>query len=131
MGWHLVIESGSGLPLPEEIVRNITVLFGTTPGEQNTDREFGISREAIDKPWPVARQMIIMEVTTKIHRYEPRARVVMVNVEQDNEGNLLRGQMNVTAVIEVDGVTNAGGGVYGDSAWTGAGTGIYADRGEF
>ena len=67
----------------QAILRNIAVLLATRKGSVPLPRDFGISWDALDKPLPVARSMLISEIREAIERWEPRAVFVGVEFDQD------------------------------------------------
>jgi len=97
MDLHVEIRAGKGKTVPEDVLRCLATLYGTRPGELQTDRAFGISREMVDKNVPVAQQMLRREIILKTLRYEPRVRVLDVVFEAENP----KGILNTTVVIEI------------------------------
>lgn len=64
----------------DEIKRNIIQLFQIIPGEIVSDRDLGISREALDNKPDVAKVIFMNEVIDKIERYEPRVVVTDIDI---------------------------------------------------
>lgn len=76
-------------PEIEEIVRNLTTLYGTIAGTVPLDRNFGLSKECISYPIPVAENMIALEITEKTELYEPRVEVEEVTFTSSLDGVLI------------------------------------------
>lgn len=84
-------ENNSGFgPEFEEIKRCIEMILSVRAGEQPMDRDFGIDIEGIvGYPMNVARNMLSLEIIEKIKRYEPRVRVVSVQIEFGADGQII------------------------------------------
>lgn len=67
----------------EAILRNVAVILATRKGSVPLYRDFGISWEALDKPEPIARAMLIPEIREAIERWEPRAEFVGAEFRAD------------------------------------------------
>ena len=65
------------------ILRNIAVILATRKGSVPLYRDFGVSWDALDKPMPIAKAMMIPEVREAVERWEPRAVVHGVEFQQD------------------------------------------------
>lgn len=65
------------------ILRNVAVILATRKGSVPLYREFGISWDALDKPLPIARSMMIPEIREAIEKWEPRAVFRGVEFRQD------------------------------------------------
>ena len=68
-----------------EILQNVRTILSTQIGTVPLHRDFGISWEHIDKPYPVAKQLMMVEVIEAIGKYEPRARVESVEFDESTE----------------------------------------------
>ncbi len=73
----------------EDIKRCLTTLYSVREGEQPLDRSFGLSQEYLDKPMPIAQNMLALEIIEKTSRYEHRVSVDRVNFEYGNDGQLI------------------------------------------
>lgn len=62
----------------ESVLQNIAIILKTPKGSVPMYREFGLSQSFLDRPMPVARNMLISAVKEAIERWEPRAEVVDV-----------------------------------------------------
>lgn len=67
----------------EEILQNLKMILSTPQFTVPLNRGFGLAGRFIDKPFQVARTMIIAEVLDAVERYEPRAEVISVTCEGD------------------------------------------------
>lgn len=65
------------------ILRNIAVILATRKGSVPLYRDFGLSWDALDKPLPVAKAMMIPEIREAIEKWEPRALFLGVDFRQD------------------------------------------------
>lgn len=65
------------------ILRNIAVILATRKGSVPLYRDFGLSWDALDKPLPVAKAMMIPEIREAIEKWEPRALFLGVDFCQD------------------------------------------------
>lgn len=75
----------------EDVRRCLACLYGTRPGEQALDREFGITAEALGRPLAQAQSLLTAEIIRKTARYEPRARVVRVEwMESETDKGVLQ-----------------------------------------
>ena len=81
------------------VLQNIALILATPKGSVPFYRDFGLSNEFLDKPMPVAKVMMIGEVTEAIQLWEPRARVASVRFE---ENGLEPGRLIPTVEVEID-----------------------------
>ena len=65
------------------VLQNVALILATPQGTVPLYRGFGIRGRFIDKPPHVARAMMIAEVEEAIRKYEPRASVVGVTFQTD------------------------------------------------
>ena len=82
----------------EDVLRCLATLYGTHPGEQALDRDFGIDCDCLSMPVEVAKTLMTQEYVEKTARYEPRAnvlRVEWVSSEQD------QGELKPKVVLEL------------------------------
>ena len=82
----------------EDVRRCLAVLYGTTPGEQALDRDFGIDQECLAMPPAAAQALFAAEIVKKTAQDEPRARVARVEWE---ESDAQRGELRPRVVIEL------------------------------
>ena len=68
-----------------EILQNVRTILSTQIGTVPLHRDFGISWEHIDKPYPVAKQLMMVEVIEAIEKFEPRAKVESVEFDESTE----------------------------------------------
>lgn len=68
-----------------EIIRCLKTLYTTVEGTQPLDRKFGLSREFLGQPIPVAQNMYRIEVIEKTDIYEPRVKVSEVTFNVNAE----------------------------------------------
>lgn len=61
-----------------EVTQNIAVLFMTPILSQGLDRALGLDMSFVDRPIPIARNMLASEVAEKLPQFEDRAEVVSV-----------------------------------------------------
>ena len=66
----------------EEILQNVRTILTTCVGTVPLARDFGTSREYIDKPIPVARSLMQTAVIDAIEEFEPRATVESVTFDE-------------------------------------------------
>jgi phage baseplate assembly protein W len=66
----------------EEITQNVRMILTTPKGTLPLDRDFGLDFDLIDKPMPVAKLDMEVEIVRQVSRYEPRARVVQVTWQE-------------------------------------------------
>ena len=69
----------------EEILQNVRTIISTRIGTVPLHRGFGVSWEHIDKPYPVAKQLMMVEVIEAIEKYEPRVKVESVEFDESVE----------------------------------------------
>ena len=61
----------------EEVVQNVRMIITTPKGSVPLDRDFGLDFDVIDRPMPVARALMEVDIVDQVGRYEPRARVLL------------------------------------------------------
>lgn len=67
----------------EEVLQNVRVIISTIRGEVPLDRPFGLEGKFLDKPINIAQPILVTEVLEAIETYEPRARVLSINFDDD------------------------------------------------
>ena len=65
------------------VLQNIAIILGTLQQSVPMHRGIGLSREIIDKPIDVAKNLTVIEVMEAIRRYEPRATFVGITFNED------------------------------------------------
>jgi uncharacterized protein len=65
------------------VMQNIAIILSTRQGTVPLYRGFGLPMNFIDKPIPVAKTLMIAEITEAIAEYEPRANLISVSFEID------------------------------------------------
>lgn len=69
--------------LVSSVLQNIAVLLSTVKGSVPVYRDFGLTATFLDKPMPVAKKMMIVEIREAIEKWEPRARFVSIDFAED------------------------------------------------
>ncbi len=82
------------------VLQNIAIILKTPKGSVPMYREFGLSQSFLDRPMPVARNMLKVAVREAIERWEPRAEVVDV-VFTGNASN--PGELNPIVEVKIIG----------------------------
>lgn len=67
-----------------EVIQNVRALLATMAGTVPLDRDLGVSWSFVDAPMPQAVARVNAEVVRKIQRYEPRARVLRVTLDESD-----------------------------------------------
>lgn len=96
---EIVLEAGrADDSTAADIVRCLKMLYSASPGEQALDRDFGIDCEPLGLPMSSARALMAAELVAKTARYEPRARVLRV---EWNEDGMTEGILIPRVVVEI------------------------------
>ena len=74
-----------GLNGIESIKQNIQVIASTYAGTVPLDRALGISPDVVDQPDIVAQALLVNELMAAIEDGEPRAEVISIEFQQDQE----------------------------------------------
>ncbi len=85
----------------EEVLQNVRTILLTRVGTVCLHRDFGVSWEHLDKPYPVARALMQAMVTEAIQSYEPRAQVESVTFADGFE-DVMEGLMRPQVMISID-----------------------------
>ena len=76
-------------PMPEsvveEVIQNINMILSTVMYSCPLYRDFGLDPSFLDKPEPIAKNLIVGEIYDKISLYEPRAEVERVTFKQSKK----------------------------------------------
>lgn len=67
------------------ILKCLKTLYTTVEGTQPLDREFGLKRDFLGQPIPIAQNLYMIEVIEKTEKYEQRVQVSEVEFEIDAE----------------------------------------------
>lgn len=68
-----------------DVKRCLETLLSVEAGSQPLDRDFGIDYEGIvGYPIPVAENMLALEITEKVERYEPRVEIEKIEFTSHN-----------------------------------------------
>lgn len=67
----------------KSVLQNIAIILRTRQGTVPLYRQFGLPMNFVDRPIPVARPMLYVEVKEAVEEFEPRAEVVDVTFEED------------------------------------------------
>lgn len=65
------------------VLQNIAIILQTRQGTVPMYRHFGLPMTFLDKPIPVAKPMLYIEVKEAVEEFEPRATVLDVTFEED------------------------------------------------
>ncbi len=85
----------------EEVVQNVRMIITTPKGSVPLDRDFGLDFDVIDRPMPVARALMEVDIVDQVGRYEPRARVLQVSWAED-ETQAMDGRAVAQVLIDVE-----------------------------
>lgn len=80
------------------VMQNIAIILSTRQGTVPLNRGFGLPMQFVDKPIPVAKVLMIAEITEAIAEYEPRAKLVNVTFEIDEN---VPGKLIPTVEVEI------------------------------
>ena len=69
-----------------EILQNIRTVLSTRKGSVPLDRDFGLTWGHVDKPIQTAQMLMRSEIVDVIERYEPRAKVVSIEFDENLDG---------------------------------------------
>lgn len=68
----------------EEILQNVRTILSTVVGSVPLYRDFGMSWEHVDKPYPASIALLKVDVIEAVEKYEPRAKVESVELDESN-----------------------------------------------
>lgn len=71
----------------QSILQNLFLLLETRKGTVPMYRSFGLSQSFVDKPQAVATALAATEIREAIEEYEPRATLLDLRTEADENGN--------------------------------------------
>lgn len=81
-------ETFAGKPV-EELNRKLALLLSTQAGTMPLDREFGLEADFLDSPSEASKSLFTAEVTAKVAKYIPEARVKEVSWIAGEAGSIL------------------------------------------
>ena len=81
-----------------EIIQNVRTILQTRKGTVPLDREFGISFEFLDSPFPLSRAKLNTEIFMAIRKYEPRAELKQIIYEMDPMSGVINPKVIIKAV---------------------------------
>lgn len=84
----------------EEILQNVRTILTTQIGTVPLHRDFGVSWEHIDKPYQVAKQLMMVEIIEAVEKYEPRAKVESVEFDETVE-NAREGLLKPRVIVSI------------------------------
>ncbi|OBZ08041.1 GPW/gp25 family protein [Bacillus sp. FJAT-26390] len=84
----------------QEIIQNVRTIMMTAQGSVPLDRAFGLDNSVLDDPIPVAQARLTGIITSAIRTYEPRAAVVQVRYEADQQQGMLQPIVQIEIVDE-------------------------------
>ncbi len=67
----------------EKALRDVATVLATPKGSVPLHRDFGINVEFLDRPMPVAIQLLRSSIREDVERWVPAVSVVSVDVEKD------------------------------------------------
>ena len=80
----------------DEILQNVAMILSTPKHTVPLDREFGLSKGAVDRPMSVVRSILVGELHEQIERYEPRAKIENITFEEDHKQGKLYPKVEVS-----------------------------------
>ena len=83
-----------------EILQNVRTILKTRLGTVPLDRDFGLTWQHLDKPYPVAKAMMTAEIIDAIEAYEPRVKVESVDFEE-TEDAVVQGRLKPRVIVSV------------------------------
>jgi len=81
------------------VLQNIAIILSTRQLSVPLYRDFGLPMQFVDKPMPVAKPMLIAEITEAIAEFEPRATLLNVTFEIDET---VPGRLIPTVEVEIN-----------------------------
>ncbi len=84
------------------ILQNIVNLLNLSMYEVPYDRTRGIDWSVIDKPFLVAVPLLKNDIRETIAEYEPRAKIIDVDIISSTQENIYNGNFTIKVVVEID-----------------------------
>ncbi len=66
-----------------DVLQNIAVILSTPKGSVPLYRDFGLDCSFLDKPMPIAKMMMRVEIREAIEKWEPRAKFKGITFSED------------------------------------------------
>lgn len=82
----------------QEVLQNVRTILTTRRGTVPLDRGFGLDWGFIDKPLAVAQAEFAAEITQQIRRYEPRAKLISIELGPSDK---MEGQLKPRITVGV------------------------------
>jgi len=82
----------------KSVLQNIRIILSTRQFSVPLYREFGLPMQFLDKPMAVARSLLIAEIKDAISEYEPRANVLNITLDIDENAP---GKLHATVEVEI------------------------------
>lgn len=86
----------------EEILQNVRTILATRVGSVPLDRDFGLTWEHLDKPYPVAKSLMTAAVIEAIQTHEPRVKVEAVEFDGDT-AMAMEGLLKPRVIVSIKG----------------------------
>ena len=67
------------------VLQNVAIILSTRQNSVPLGRDFGLPMQFVDKPMPMAEVMMVAEIEEAIEEFEPRATVVDISFEIDED----------------------------------------------
>ncbi len=83
----------------KSIIQNVSIILRTIAGTVPLYREFGVDRDMLDRPLPVAKAMMTTRVREAVERFEPRVIVRSVTCQEDSS---VPGRLIPTVEVEIE-----------------------------
>jgi phage baseplate assembly protein W len=80
------------------VLQNVQIILVTPKGSVPLYREFGLNMNFIDKPFQIARTLLIAAVTEAIQEFEPRAEIVNITFAENQSD----GKLNPIVEVEIN-----------------------------
>ena len=85
-----------------EILQNVRTILSTRKGSVPLDRDYGLTWDHVDKPIQTAQMLMRSEIVDEIERYEPRAKVVSIEFDENIEG-VMDGLLQPRVTVSIGG----------------------------
>jgi phage baseplate assembly protein W len=87
----------------EEVLQNVRILIMTVKYSVPLDRDIGIDAMYLDRPAPDAMARLRVQIAEEIRKYEPRAKVKIIEFKQYADDAALSGQFYPVLQVEIRG----------------------------
>ena len=87
----------------EEVLQNVRTLITTAKYSVPLDRNLGIDAAFLDRPAPDAMARLSVRISEEIQRYEPRAKVKVIEFRQYGDAAILSGKFYPVLQVEIQG----------------------------